>query len=72
MPMTEKCGCGGHGHGHGHQGHGRGHGKGHGHGGGGCQCGGQGKRRGQHTENTPANAPRDMSDGREQLGLRGA
>ncbi|QRV02727.1 hypothetical protein JTE88_03035 [Arcanobacterium phocisimile] len=63
------CGCGGHGHGangHGKQGHGgRDHGKG------GCGCGGKGRHHGVRTENTPAGAPDDVSQGRTQLGLRG-
>ena len=59
------CGCGGKGHGgHGHGGHGHG-----GHGG--CGCGGKGKHHGVRTANTPAEAPDDRSEGRNQLGLRG-
>ncbi|WP_270974203.1 hypothetical protein [Trueperella sp.] len=49
------CGCGGKGHG--------GHG--------GCGCGGKGKHHGVRTANTPAEAPDDRSEGRNQLGLRG-
>ncbi len=39
--------------------------------GGNCGCGGKGKRKGIRTENTPFNAPDDISEGRNQLGLRG-
>lgn len=54
------CGCGGKGHGvQGHGGHG------------GCGCGGKGKHHGVRTANTPAEAPDDRSEGRNQLGLRG-
>ncbi|MDP9800295.1 hypothetical protein J2S49_000371 [Arcanobacterium wilhelmae] len=65
QPATSGCGCGGKGHGHGHA-----HGAGHGHGHGGCGCGGKGRHHGVRTENTPAEAPEDISGGRMQLGLR--
>lgn len=37
----------------------------------GCGCGGKGRHHGVRTENTPAGAPDDVSQGRKQLGLRG-
>ncbi|SDU81978.1 hypothetical protein SAMN04489737_1637 [Arcanobacterium phocae] len=37
----------------------------------GCGCGGKGRHHGIRTENTPASAPDDVSQGRKQLGLRG-
>lgn len=62
------CGCGGHGKSQGRCGDGHGHGRsGHGS----CGCGGKGKHHGVRTENTPPNAPEDISGGRRQLGLRG-
>jgi len=70
-PASGGCGCGGKGHG-GHGGHG------HGHGGGGCGCGGKGHGghggHGGHAHPAqPAtDAPPDLSDGRENLGLRSA